>query len=45
MPYQERNEEYQGDNDEEWQAGNSGGLPGMRYQDVQDRQVVLGLII
>jgi len=36
---QEGNEERQGNHHEEWQASNSGRLPGLRHQDVPHRQV------
>jgi hypothetical protein len=38
MPHQERNEEPQSHYYEEWQTGNTGRLPGLRHQDVQNRQ-------
>jgi hypothetical protein len=38
MPRQERNEEHQKHNHEEWEAGNPGRVPCVRYEDVQDRK-------
>ena len=38
VPCQEGDEGRQGHNHEEWQAGNPGCVPGMWYQDVQNRE-------
>ena len=38
VPGKERDQECQGHYDEEWQASDSGRLPGLRHQDVQDWQ-------
>jgi len=38
MPDQEGNEGHQGHNHEERPTGDSRGMPGLRHQDVQDRQ-------
>ena len=38
MPSQKGNEGCQGNNYEEWQTGDPGCMPCMRYQDVQDRE-------
>jgi len=46
VPHQKRNEGYQEHNHEEREAGNSGCMPDMRHQDVQDRQelkLILGV--
>ncbi len=38
MPHQAGNEGCQGDNHEEWSAGNTGGLSRVWDKDVQDRE-------
>jgi len=38
MPSQEGNEGRPGNKDEKWQTGNEGCVPGLRHQDVQDRE-------
>jgi len=38
MQNQERDEGWQSHNYEKWQAGNSGRMSIMRYEDVQDRE-------
>jgi len=36
MSLKEGNEKYQGHNDEEWEAGDSGCIPNLWHQDVQN---------
>ena len=46
VPHKKGNEGYQEHNHEEWEAGNSGCMPDMWHQDVQDRQelkLILGV--
>jgi hypothetical protein len=42
VPRQERDEERQGHHHEEWPPGDSGCLPLMRHQDVQNRRQIAG---
>jgi hypothetical protein len=38
MSCKEGNERCQGDNYEEWEASDSGDMPNLRHEDVQDRE-------
>ena len=44
MSCQERSEERQSHNYEEWQTGDSGRLPHLRHQDIQDWESVESII-